>query len=210
MVQMCRDYESSDGFRASILAYLEESPFTEELNKWRRKSFGQLGLPKIRAVMRDLEESKNGDEMGRLRGLIGTTRRMLEADPENVALRYLSVCARAASPWEPERSVVGEVATLIVWARIEGLDMDWIRLAVLQDIVGRRPGVAGSVAHTMVTGEDGLPFARRLLRVGRKYGNSVRLAALGAISTNAVEAVTGISGFYHLKQSGGQDDTRGE
>ena len=210
MVQMCRDYESSDGFRASILAYLEESPFTEELNKWRRKSFGQLGLPKIRAVMRDLDESKNGDEMGRLRGLIGTTRRMLEADPENVALRYLSVCARAASPWEPERSVVGEVATLIVWARIEGLDMDWIRLAVLQDIVGRRPGVAGSVAHTMVTGEDGLPFARRLLRVGRKYGNSVRLAALGAISTNAVEAVTGISGFYHLKQSGGQDDTRGE
>ena len=210
MVQICREYEDSDSFRASILAYLEESPFTERLNNWRRKSFDQVGFTRIREVLADLENRKEEDELGTMRGLIGTARRMLEADPENVALRYLSVCARAVSPWETERSVLGEMATLFVWARIEGLDMDRVRLGLLKDIVDRRPDIAGSVAHAMVTGEDGLDFARCLVRLDRKYGDSVRLAALSAISSNAVEAVTGINGFYHLKQSGGQDDTRGE
>ncbi|MYJ77964.1 MAG: hypothetical protein F4047_07410 [Caldilineaceae bacterium SB0670_bin_27] len=203
MVQMCRDYEGSDSFRASILAYLEESPFTDELNSWRRKSFGQVGLPTIRGLLRDLEDRKDGDEIGRLRGLVGTTRRMLEADPENVALRYLSVCARAVSPWEAERSVLEEMATLFVWTRIEGIDIDNVRLELLQDIVDRRPDIAGSVAHAMVSEEeDGLHFARRLITLDRKYGGSVRLAALNAISSNALKMVAGIDGFYRLNQPG--------
>ena len=210
MVQMCRDYENSDGFRASILAYLEESPFTERLNSWRRKSFEQVGLNGIREVLSDLENRKEGDELGAMRGLIGTARRMLEADPENVALRYLSVCARAVSPWETERSVLEEMATLFVWARIESLDMTRVRLDLLQDIVDRRPDIAGSVAHAMVTGEDGLQFARCLIALDRKYGKSVRLAALGAILSNAVEAVAEIEEFYHLNQPGGPHDARCE
>ncbi len=208
MVQMCREYESSDSFRASILAYLEESPFTERLNSWRRKSFEQVGLTGIREVLVDLENRKEGDELGIMRGLIGTARRMLEADPENVALRYLSVCARAASPWETERSVVGESETLYVWASNEGLDMDWIRLELIQDILRWRPGAVSSVARSMFAGEDGLNFARHLLRVGQSHGDRVRLAALDAISSNVVESVREISGFYSLKPLGGQDDTR--
>ena len=210
MVQLCRDYENSDSLRDSILAYLEESPFTKTLNAWRGSSLGQIGLTAVRGVLSDLVERNEGDDMGRFRGLVGTARRMLEADPENVALRYLSVCARAVSPWESDRSVVGEAATLFVWARNEGLEMDWIRIELLQDIVGCRSSVSGSVAHTMVTGVDGLPFARKLLRVGRKYGDGVRSAALGAIFSNVVEAITGISGFYDLEIQGGQDDTRSE
>ena len=208
MVQLCRDFEDSESFRASILAYLEESPFTEDLNEWRRKSFGQIGLASIREVLIDLEKQKDGDELGKLRGLIGTTRRMLEADPENVALRYLSVCSRAASPWETERSVVGEATTLFVYARIEELDMDLMRRELLQDILRWRPSAVGSVAKSMFDEEDGLDFARVLLRVGRRYGERVRIAALGAISSNVVETVREISGFYNLKPLGGQDDTR--
>ena len=210
MVQLCREYEDSDSFRDSILAYLEESPFTITLNAWRGSSLGQIGLTAVRGVLSDLEERNEGDDMGSLRGLVGTTRRMLEADPENVALRYLSVCARAVSPWESDRSVVGEAATLFVFARNEGVDMDWIRFELLQDIVGWRSSVSGSVAHTMVTGVDGLRFARRLLCVGRKYGDQVRVEALGAISSRVLEAVSGISRFYDLDLAGGQDDTRGE
>ena len=206
MVQLCREYEDSDSFRDSILAHLEESPFTKLLNTWRGKSLREIGLAAVRRVLKDLEERKEGDEMGRLRGLIGTTRRVLEADPENVALRYLSVCARAVSPWESDRSVVGEASTLFVWARNEGLDMDWMQFELLHDIVRWRSNVAGSIAHTMVSGEDGLRFARRLLSVGRKYGDGVRVAALGAVSSNVVETVAGISRFYDLDLSGGQDD----
>ena len=210
MVQLCKDYEDSDSFRESILAYLEESPYTKTLNAWRGKSLREIGLAAVRKVLKDLEELKEGDEMGRLRGLVGTTRRVLEADPENVALRYLSVCARAVSPWESDRSVVGEVATLLVWARNEGFDMDWMQFELLNDVVLWRPTVAGRVAHTIVSGEVGLPFARKLLSVGRKYGDGVRVAALGAVSSNVVNAVTEISNFYEVDLPGGQDDARGE
>lgn len=208
MVQMCRGYESSDTFRASILAYLEESPFTERLNSWRRKSFEQVGLTRIREMLMDLANRKEGDELGIMRGLIGTARRMLEADPENVALRYLSVCARAASPWETERSVVEESETFYVWAREEGLDMDWIRLELLQDIMRWRPGAVSSVAKSMCAGEDGLDFARHLLQVGRRHDDRVRLVALDAIASNVVATVSEISGFYNLNPIGGPDDTR--
>lgn len=208
MVQLCRDFEDSESFRASILAYLEESPFTKDLNEWRRKSFRQIGLAGVRGVLDDLEKQKDGDDLGKLRGLIGTTRRMLEADPENIALRYLSVCARAASPGETEQSVLEEMATLFVWARNERLNMDWIRVELLQDIMRWRPGAVSSVAKSMCAGEDGLDFARHLLQVGRRHDDRVRLAALDAISSNVFETVREISGFYSLKPLGGQDDTR--
>lgn len=210
MAQLCRDFEDSESFRASILAYLEESPFTEQLNEWRRKSFGEIGLGSIREVLNDLEKQKNGDDLGLLRGLIGTTRRVLEAEPENVALRYLSVCSRAASPWETKRSVVGEANTLFVSARTEELDMDWLRRELLQDILRWRPGAVGSVANSMFAEEDGLDFARGLLREGRGYGDHVRIAALSAISSNVVRTVRDISGFYDLKLVGELDDTRVE
>ena len=204
MAELCRDYRNSDDFRDEILNYLQDSKFSELLNSWRGRPLKEIGLENVRNVI------TGSDARDQLRALIGTIRRMLEADPGNVALRYLSVCARAVSPWESNRSVVDETGALFVAADTEGLAADDLRLDLLQDIVRWRLQVATSVVRTMVSDKDGLNFARRLLSVGRTYGDGVRLAALCAISSNAVEAFTRINRFYDLELPGGQDDTRGE
>lgn len=214
MAELCWNFEDSDSFRREILDYLEESPFTKELNSWRGRSFEEVGLATVRRVLEDLAKTKAGDEKGRLRALIGTTRRMLEADPNNVALRYLSVISRSVSPWESDRSVLDESAAMLDALRRESssatMDVGQIQIELLHDIFQRRPNLAGGVANTMVTGEDVLQIARRLLGAGRKYGDSVRAAALGAVSSNVVEKISEISSFYDLDQLRRQDDSSGE
>ena len=202
MAELCRDYRNSDDFRDEILNYLQDSKFSKLLNSWRGRPLEEIGLENVRNVIED------SDARDQLRALIGTIRRMLEADPGNVALRYLSVCARAVSPWESDRSVVDETGALFVAADTEDLEVDELRLDLLQDIVRWRLQVKTSVVRTMISDKDGLRFARRLLSVGETYGDDVRLAALCAISSNVIEAVEGISGFYELEIQGGQDDTR--
>ena len=214
MAELCWKYEDSDSFRREILNYLEESPFTKQLDSWRGRSFEDVGLATVRSVLARLVELKEGDHKGRLRALLGTTRRMLEADPSNVALRYLSVLARSMSTWESDRSVTDETVAMLAALRRESksetLDIGRMQLELLNDIFERRPHLAGNVANNMVTGEDGLRFARRLLGVGNKYGDSVRVAALGKVGSNVVQKVTGISRFYAPELSRSQHVAGGE
>ena len=214
MAQLCYNYQDSQSFRREILDYLEESPYTRQLNTWRGKSLGEIGVAVVRRVLIDLQEKKEGDEKGRLRALMGTTRRMLEADPNNVALRYLSVIARSMGTWEKDDSLVDETRALLGAVQrapqTESLDASVLQLQLLQDIVNWRPRVAGRLANILVSGEGGLQFARRLLGFGRKYGVEVRIAAIGAVGSNVVETVSGISSFYDSVLPGGQDDARGE
>ena len=211
MAELCRDYRDSENFRSRILAYLQESEFTESLNKWRGRLLEEVKLPSgevgLEAIRRVLEQSNSNSQM---RSLIGTVQRIVEADPNNVALRYLSVGARAANLGVPDRSVIDESGALLGAAQRENIDIDWLRIELLRDVHFWRHHMVGSIAHTMVSGEDGLRFARRLLSVGRKYGDGVRVAALGAVSSNVVETVAGISRFYDLDLAGGQDGARGE
>ena len=210
MAELCWKYEDSDSFRREILNYLEESPFTKQLDSWRGRSFEDVGLAAVRSVLASLVELKEGDHKGRLRALMGTTRRILEADPSNVALRYLSVIARSMSTWESDRSVIDETIAMLAALRRESklgnLNICTLQHELLHDIFQRRPLLAGSVARIMVAGEDSLSFARLLLGFGQKYGNAVRVAALCTVGSNVVESVSSISSFYELELLGGQDD----
>ncbi|MCY3709387.1 MAG: helicase-related protein, partial [Caldilineaceae bacterium] len=214
MAELCWKYEDSDSFRREILNYLEESPFTKQLDSWRGRSFEDIGLTAVRSVLASLVELKGGDHKGRLRALIGTIRRMLEADPSNLALRYLSVIARSMSTWESDRSVIDETEAMLDALRRESrpqnLDVCTMQDELLHDIFQRRPHLAGSVARTMVARENGLDFARFLLGVGRKYGSPVRAEALSTVGSNVFEAVSGLVGFYDLVLLGEQNDSRGE
>ena len=210
MAELCSRYKDSDSFRGEILDYLEESPFTEDLNGWRGRSFNDVGLAAIREVITLQVETSAGDEKGRLRALLGTVRRMLEADPANVALRYLSAIARSMSTWETDRSVLDESIAMFAALRRESSsqnsDVAKIQLELLHDIFQRRPYLADSVANIIVRGSVGLDPARYLLGLGRKYGNNVRMVALAAVCSNIVETLSDVSCFYDSDLSGRQDD----
>ncbi len=89
MAELCRNFRSDRDFREAILAYLQESEFSAELRTWLGRGFDEIGLEKIRDLLGKLSSL---DEIKRL---VGTTRRMLDEDPANLPLRYLSAVARA-------------------------------------------------------------------------------------------------------------------
>ena len=214
MGELCSRYKDSDSFRGDILDYLEESPFTKGLNSWRGRSFSDVGLAAVRKMITLQVETSAGDEKGRLRALLGTVRRMLEADPTNVALRYLSVIARSMSTWETDRSVIDESIAMFSALRRESSsqnsDVTNIQIELLHDIFQRRPDLAALVADSIVKGSEGLGPARCLLGLGRKYGDNVRVVALAAVCSNIVERLADISGFYDSDQSGRQENSYGE
>ena len=138
MAELCWRFKDSDSFRGEILDYLEESPFTRDLNSWRGRSFSDVGVMAIRRMISLQVRSSAGDEKGRLRALLGTVRRMLEADPTNVALRYLSALARSMSTWESDRSVIDESTAMFAALRRESRSQDSdvtkVQLELLHDI----------------------------------------------------------------------------
>ncbi len=197
MAQLCRDYRDSESFRGEILAYLQESEFSALLNGWRGRSFEQIGLPAVREVLDRL------DAPDALRKLIGTTRRVLEADPSSIALRYLSVCARASSHWESDGSVVEETRALLARLPNGASDPDAVRMEMLHDLEQRRPSLVGRVAAVMMSADGGDALARRLLSSSEQLAGVVHLAALRALADNAVRATANSRGFYDLGRPGG-------
>jgi ATP-dependent DNA helicase RecQ len=107
MAELCRDFESDTQFREAILAYLQDSEFTPTLKTWVNRPFEHV---QIEGVYDVLDQVTTLDEAKRL---IGTTRRMLDEDPSNLALRYLSSCARIRSEAEGEGSVMQESKLLL-------------------------------------------------------------------------------------------------
>lgn len=197
MAELCQDYRDSKSFRDEILAYLEESEFTELLNSWRGRSLKDIGLATVRGVLADLDKLEIGDTKGRLRALIGTTRRMLEADPGNLALRYLSVIARFWSPWQSDSSVMDETEILLAEMGSEESEAVQLRFELLKDVLCWRRGIAVKVTRAMVSGGDGLRFARRILAGGQEFSDGVRLVALEIVSSNVVKTVSGSNRFYN-------------
>ena len=200
MAELCREFRDSASFRSDILAYLQDSEFSKELNEWRNRSFDQVGLKAVRGVLDRL------DAPDQLRKLVGATRRMLDADPGNVSLRYLSVGARAASPWESDRSVLDETHTSLALAQAGVSNLDNLRIELLQDIGRCRPLLLGRLARAMMEGDDGLGFARRLLSE-RESADAVRLTAVRMVTDNVLNLITVASGFYDLALPGGNDDS---
>ena len=183
MGELCRNFTSDQDFRESILAYLQESEFSDELREWVNREFDAIGLEAIHDLLQKvttLEEVKR---------LVGTTRRMLDEDPQNVALRYLSMCARAQSAAESDSSVLQEATVLTI--QIDRLrqnihDPEGVLIAMLIDVAERRPSLLEEIGDLALrrTGTDS--FARRLLSSQLAdsdiiYSYSVKLLAAGAL-----------------------------
>ena len=200
MAELCRDFQDSASFRSDVLAYLQDSEFTQELNGWRNRSLEQVGLETVLDVLEQV------DAPDQLRRLVGTVRRMLDADPANIALRYLSVGARAMSPWEPDRSVLDEAHTLFRSAQTNVSDPDTLRLRLLQSMGRWRSPLARELANEMLEGDAGLRFAKLLLSEGGSAGE-VRLAAVRRVADNVWRLVASATGFYHPVLVGDDDDT---
>ena len=196
MAELCRGFKSSEDFRDGILAYLQDSEFSGQLNEWRGRSFEQVGLTELREVL------ERPDTPDRLRQLIGTTRRVLEADPGNAALRYLSVCARARSDWESDASVLNETSALI--ARLPGGESnpELVQMELLHDLETWRPSLVRRIAAAMMSAGGGLALARRLLSTEEHVAEVVRLAALKTIVDNIAGVVARSSEFYDLEAAG--------
>jgi ATP-dependent DNA helicase RecQ len=141
MAELCRGFESDEHFREAILAYLQDSEFTPILKTWVNKPFDQIGLQEIYNV---LNQVKTVEEAKRL---VGTTRRMLNENPVNIALRYLSACARLRSKAEGVVSVRQECSTLFRQVeRYTPLEQQpELVMRLLHEVEQERPSLADSL-----------------------------------------------------------------
>jgi len=135
MAELCRNFRGDEPFREAILAYLQESEFTEVLRAWVNKPFAEVGVEAVQAVLEQLES------LEQVKRLVGTTRRMLDEDPSNIALRMVSVSARLRSEAEGETSVLQEFDTLLrALAKVKtDHAMRRVVVEVLQDTGESRP-----------------------------------------------------------------------
>ena len=192
MGELCRSFSSDTDFREAILAYLQESEFTDELRGWVGRQFDEIGLDNINKLLNlvsSLEEVKR---------LIGTTRRMLDTDPQNVALRYLSVCTRLRSSTESAASVLDEADTLTRLIHESGesiRDPYGILVAMLEDANTLRDTVAEKIADSMLRQCGTLTMARYLLRSKVADWSVVRCHSLTLLMANVLRAAED-SGFY--------------
>ena len=185
MGDLCRNFTTDKDFREAILSYLQESEFSDELRNWVNREFDTIGLKAIHDLLQrvtTLEEVKR---------LVGTTRRMLDEDPQNVALRYLSMCARAQSAAESDSSVFQEATTLVTQIdRLRGNshEVERLLLAALNDIAARRPALLVKIGDMLFRRAGTEALARLLLKsqlADREdlYSYSIKLLAAGVLRT---------------------------
>ena len=187
MGEICREFTTDQNFRQAIVNYLQKSEFSEELKGWVNRSFDEIGLDKIHKL---LEKDTTLDEAAKRR-LVGTVRRMLDEDPQNVALRYLSLCARARSEAESDSSVLQEATTLASQVnryRKEIREPDHILLSALHEIAVRRPNLLNDIGNDIFHRTGTVALARLILRSDLAnhevlYGHSVDLIKAGVLRT---------------------------
>ena len=197
MAELCRGFQDGESFRADVLAYLQDSEFTEELNAWRNRSFDAVGVGAVEAVLAQIEEPDQ------LRRLVGSTRRMLDADPGNVALRYASVAARAMSPWETDAGVVAEVGLLLEVLDSMGVsDPGGVRTWLLRGMSVWRPEVAVRLCNRLMEGPMGVEFAKVVVS-NLGFSSEVRLCGLVQILRQVESHVGRASAFYRVDTEGG-------
>ena len=190
MAELCRGFQDSEGFRADVLAYLQDSEFTPELNKWRNRSFDEVGVEAVEAVLGLIAEPDQ------LRRLVGSTRRMLDADPSNVALRYASVAARAMSPWETDDGVVAEVGLLL--DVLDGLGVsepERMRTWLVQGMGVWRPEVAVRLSNVLMKGPMGWNFLKVVVN-NDGFSSEVKLCGVVEV-LRRVQAHVGRAGSFY-------------
>ncbi len=164
MGELCRTFESDSDFRNQILAYLQESEFSASLREWVGRSIDDIGIDQAVSIMHMVEDLEQ-----RAR-LIGTTRRMLDEAPDNLALRFLSVLARAAS--ESADSILGEVAALaeqVASSRALLREPDEILMRMAHELCDLRPELVEEVVDLVLRRVGTSSMARSVLRAFSQY-----------------------------------------
>ena len=182
MGELCRTFKSDSDFRNQILAYLQESEFSASLREWIGRSIDDIGIDQAVSIIHKVEDLEQRTR------LIGTTRRMLDEAPDNLALRLLSVLARAAS--ESRDSILREVVTLAehVDASRELLeDPDEILLRMAHELCNLRPELVEEVVDLVLRRAGTPALARSTLRAfsqyPKVYGDAVTLLSAEALTT---------------------------
>ena len=179
MGELCRSFTSDEDFREKILAYLQESEFSDELRKWVNREFDEIGVESIHDLLQKvttLEEVKR---------LVGATRRILDEDPQNVALRYLSMCARAQSAAESDASVIQEADALAVQIEVSRENIrnpDSLFISMLEDIDARGSALLEKISDITLRRAGTASLARRVLRS--------KLASVPIIHSHSVKLLT--------------------
>lgn len=197
MAELCREFRSDRDFRDSLLAYLQESEFSPELRDWIGHEFDEVGLLRIEKV---LEQVTTLEQVKRL---VGTTRRMLDEDPQNIALRYLSMCARAQSAAESSSSVVQEASTLAAQVddRRERLrNPEEVLLRALCFVGEHRPEVLGNVGDAILRRAGTAALARALLCTKLAANATVYHHAVILLAANALRLVNGCRFYTSMRQ----------
>ena len=193
MGEMCREFKNDEEFRDAILSYLQESEFSEELRTWLNRPFDEIGLETIEQL---LNEVKNLEQV---KSLIGTTRRMLDAAPDNIALHYLSVCSRIRNDKESDTNIVDEANSFTRHLSQRRNDINNPHL-LLVSLVGEisvfRAELTVSVAYTILRKHGDPPLARAVL-ADQKIASvpQIRNRAFVLLAANALKTVEG-TGYY--------------
>ncbi len=185
MGELCRNFKDGENFRESILSYLQESEFSDELKKWVGSSYNDIGLERIDKLLKQV------DGLDQAKRLVGTTRRMLDEDLGNLALRYLSVCARTISETESDKGILDETRTLATQIQLQRKDLkdcDDILISLSLYIDSKRSSLLNRVGKIIFTHAGTYAFSRRVLKSGLLhnkvfYENSVELISLKVFQT---------------------------
>ena len=181
--ELCRNFTSHENFRDSILNYLQESEFSEEIRGWLGKRFDEIGLIKIRSLWEKV------DDAGAARRLIGSTRRMLDEEPGNAALRYLYLFSVARTPSESDSSVIDAARALQVERLLQAVrDPNGVFIAMLEDVRDGRPALLEDIADDALRRVGDASIARLLLQsslanVPLIRSHSAKLLAAEALRT---------------------------
>jgi ATP-dependent DNA helicase RecQ len=197
MGELCRNFTSDQEFREAILAYLQESEFSDELREWVNRAFDAIGMDAIHDLLdrvTTLEEVKR---------LVGTTRRMLDEDPQNIALRYLSICARAQSAAESDASVLQETIALVLQVDRQREDLPSakdILLSLLHDIAARRPALLASVGSVVLRRAGTRTVARAIMQSDLAEDETLYSLSLILLTANALHAAIECTFYTNLRK----------
>lgn len=187
MGEICRDFTTDQDFRDAILTYLQESEFSEQLEEWRDKTIDQIGLTRIHEILKQVET------VGQAKRLVGTARRILDEEPNNIPLRFLSVCARVQGGTESDSSVLQEAISLTnqVVRNVDDLENpSEIFLSMLEQIFDYREKLLPEIGDMVFRKAGDRNLARLALRSRKLNDNeTLRSHSIIILTASAVNAI---------------------
>ncbi len=194
MGEMCREFKNDEEFRDAILSYLQESEYSEILRTWLNRPFDEIGLETIKQLLNEVEN------LEQIKRLIGTSRRMLDAAPDNIALHFLSVCSRIRNNKESDNNIVDEATSFVrhvIQHRIDFDDTCRLLVSLVEEVHAFRNELTVPISDSILRRYGDTSLARDLL-ASEKIASVpiIRHHALVLLAANALETVEH-SGFYH-------------